>query len=157
MLKDLLIACFPKFFILSLSFSRNCGWETKLLCKPQESNQNIYITWFDWWKWEIIENLSLPQLDNQERVGGEDVSSVRQRYCSSRLGEVKEHERKSHTTAGGGSSHSCCYGHTSTGPSAGGCGRLKTLLLHQLSRLTALVPWWNTHVKAVILGNAAHL
>lgn len=96
----------------------------------------IYITLFDWWKWDVIENLSLPHLDNKERVRGEEVSSVRQRYCSSRLGEVKEREQKSHTTAGCGSSRSCSYGHTSAGRSAGDYGRVKTLLLHQPSQMT---------------------
>jgi len=125
---------------------------TKLLCKPQESNQKIYITLFDWWKWDVIENLSLPQLDNQERVGGEHVASVRQRYCSSHLGEVKEREQKSQIAAGVGSSRSCCYSHASPG-----CETVKTLLFHQLSETTALTPRCNTHIRAVILGNAVHL
>lgn len=77
-------------------------------------------------KWEVIKNLSLPQLDNQDRVGGEDVSSVRQRYCSSHLGEVKECEQKSRTTAGGASSHSCCYSHTLPSWSVGDYERLKS-------------------------------
>lgn len=102
-----------------------------------------YITLFDWWKWEVIENLFLPQLDNQGRAGGEDVSSVRQRCCSSVSGEVKEYELKSHTTAGGGSSRSCCFGHTSTVWMVGGCERVKTLLFHQFSQM------WSIY----ILGN----
>lgn len=148
MLNELLISCSPQFFILSLSFSLTWGRTMKLLCQNSgKESEKIYITLFDWWKWEVIENLSLLQLDNQGRVGGEDVSSVRQRCCSSVSGEVRERELKSHTTAGGGSSHSCCFGHTSAVWLAGGCEWVKTLLFHQFSQM------WSIH----ILGKCSYL
>lgn len=87
---------------------------------------------------------------------GEDVSSERQRYFSSYLGEVQECEWKCHSTAGGVSPLSCCYGHTSAAHSAGDYGRVKALLLHQLSQTTALMHQSHTQT-AVILGNAVHL
>lgn len=87
---------------------------------------------------------------------GEYVSSERQRYFLSYLGEVKECERKCHSTAGSVSPLSCCCGHTAADQSAGDHGGVRALLLHQLSQTTALGHHSHTYT-AVILGNEVHL